>query len=114
MSMLKAVIPIVLILALAACASSTQSKLKRVESGMGFKEVRHIMGRPDATQTVRKDGSVYVLYRYDHRRCNPNLSYYERCDFSVIFKNEKVIDTITKNGQSYSPHTEALYLFQPR
>jgi outer membrane protein assembly factor BamE (lipoprotein component of BamABCDE complex) len=113
MSLLKSVIPIVLILAFGACAS-TQSKLKRVDSGMSFKEVEHIMGRPGATQTVRKDGAVYALYRYDHRRCNPNLSYYERCDFFVIFKNGQVIDTVTKNGQSYSPHTEALYLFQPR
>jgi len=113
MSLRRAVIAILLILALSAC-SSTQSKLKRVDTGMGFREVGHIMGRPNSSQTVKKDNAAYVLYRYDHRRCNPDLSFYERCDFFVIFKNGKVVDTITKNGQDYSPHTDALYLFQPR
>ncbi len=113
MSLPKAVIATLLILALSAC-SSTQSRLKRVDADMGFHEVEHIMGRPDASQTVRKDNAAYLLYRYDHRRCNPNLSLFEKCDFFVIFKNGKVVDTITKNGQNYSPHTDALYLFQPR
>jgi outer membrane protein assembly factor BamE (lipoprotein component of BamABCDE complex) len=112
MSLLKAVIAILLILPLCACAS-TQSKLKRIETGMDFKQVEDIVGRPDATQTARKDDTVYALYRYNRRTCNPNLSFYETCDFLVIFKNGKVIDTITKNGQSFSPHTDALYLFQP-
>ncbi len=109
----RAIVAILLVLSLSAC-SSTQSKLKRIDIGMVYPQVESIMGGPDSTQTVRKADSLYVLFRYDHRICNANLSLYERCDFFVIFLNGKVTETITKNGNAYGPHSDALYLFLPR
>ena len=109
----KTIVAILLVLSLTAC-STTQSKLARIDTGMTYPQVEGIMGGPDSTQTVRKADSLSVLFRYDHRICNANLSIYERCDFFVIFLNGKVTETITKKGNEYGPHSDALYLFLPR
>ena len=100
----KTIVAILLVLSLTAC-STTQSKLKRIDIGMTYPQVEGIMGGPDSTQTVRKADSLSVLFRYDHRICNANLSIYERCDFFVIFLNGKVTETITKKGNEYGPHS---------
>jgi len=109
----KALIAILLILPLAGCAS-TFSKLKRVEAGMTFPQVEAVMGEPDRSQSVKKQSSLYVLYRYDRRLCNPDLSFYETCDFFVVFENGRVLEKIVKHGDSYSPRMDILYLFERR
>ncbi len=63
-------------------------------------------------QDWRRDGSIYTLNRYENRLCNPNLSFWDNCDFLVIFKNGKVAETGVKEGRNLSPNMELLSLFQ--
>ncbi len=100
-----------LIFLLVACAS-TFFNLKRVERGMTSGEVEAIMGKKHDIKTVDREGSVYTLYRNENRLCNPNLSFWDRCDFLVILKNGKVIETGVKEGGGYSPNMALLPLFQ--
>jgi hypothetical protein len=107
----KEFILIPLIFLLVACAS-TFYDLQRVERGMTPGEVKAIMGNRHSAKTLDKEGSVYTLYRYENRLCNPNLSFWDTCDFLVIFKNGRVIETGVKEGRSYSPGMPSLSLFQ--
>jgi len=107
----KEFILIPLIFLLVACAS-TFYNLQRVERGMTPGEVEAIMGKSHSAKTLEKEGSVYTLYRYEDRLCNPNLSFWDTCDFLVIFKSGRVIETGVKEGKSYSPHMPSLSLFQ--
>ncbi len=107
----KAFILIPLVFLLVACASAFFN-LKRVERGMTSGEVESIMGSRHSTKTVEKEGSAYTLYRYENRRCNPNLSFWDECDFLVIFKDGKVIETGVRQGGSYSLNLAHLSLFQ--
>jgi hypothetical protein len=107
----KEVLLIPLVFLLVACASTFEN-LKRVEQGMTSREVEAVMGSRHGAKTVEKGGSVYTLYRYENRLCNPNLSFWDKCDFLVIFKNGGVIETGMKEGKSYSPHMALLSLFQ--
>ena len=100
-----------LVFLLVACAS-TFYNLQRVERGMTPREVRAIMGRGQTTKTVQREGSAYTLYRYSNRRCNPNLSFWDTCDFLVILKDGRVIETGVKEGKSYSPGLASLSVFQ--
>ncbi len=79
---------------------------------MTFTEVESAMGYSDSVKTAWKDKSIYTLYRYDNRLCNPNLSAWDRCDFLVIFKNGKVVQSGVKEDASYSPHLTLLSLFR--
>ena len=107
----KEFVLIPLVFLLVACASAFYN-LQRVDRGMTPGEVEAIMGRGHGTKTVEKEGSAYTLYRYENRLCNPNLSFWDTCDFLVIFKNGRVIETGVKEGKSYSPHLASLSLFQ--
>jgi hypothetical protein len=107
----KEFILIPLIFLLVACASAFFD-LKRVERGMTYKEVEAIMGSDQTAKTVEKEGSLYTLYRYENCLCNPSLSFWDKCDFLVIFKNGKVIETGVQQGNSYSPNLAYLSLFQ--
>ncbi len=107
----KEFILIPLIFLLVACAS-TFFNLKKVERGMTSGEVEAIMGSYHGAKTIEKEGFVYTLYRYEDHLCNPNLSFWDRCDFLVVFKNGKVIETGVKQGGSYSPNLAHLSLFQ--
>jgi hypothetical protein len=100
-----------LIFLLVACAS-TFNNLKRVEPGMTLGQVEAIVGYSHSSKMVQNDGSAYTLYRYENCLCNPNLSMWARCDFLVIFKNGKVVETGVKEGESYSPQMKSLSLFQ--
>jgi hypothetical protein len=109
--LLKECILIPLIFVLVACASAFND-LKRVEPGITFAEVEAVMGHRDVSKSVRSEGSLYELYRYENRLCSPNLSFWDRCDFLVIFRNGKVAETGVKEGRSYSPDMAFLSLFQ--
>ena len=39
----------------------------------------------------------------ENRLCNPNLSFWDKCDFFVIFENGRVIETGLKEGQNLQP-----------
>jgi len=107
----KEFVLIPLVFLLAACAS-TFYNLQRIDPGMAPAEVEAIMGGSHDTKILPKEGSVYTLYRYKDRLCNPNLSFWDTCDFFVIFKNGRVIEAGMKQGGNYSRYMPSLSLFQ--
>jgi hypothetical protein len=67
------------------------------------------MGKRDSFSTVEKGGDTYTLYQYTNQFCNAHVSLNEKCDFFVIFKNNKVIETGVKK-RSRTNATNAIYL----
>ena len=75
-------------------------------------QVDQVMGKRDSFSTIEKDGSVYTLYKYTNQFCNAHVTLNEKCDFFVIFKNNRVIETGVKNVRATSPNMQFIYLFQ--
>jgi len=100
-----------LMLLLIGCASGTQV-MQKIDPGMSPQEVEELMGRRDSFKTVEKDGSMYTLYQYTNRYCNANQSLWDKCDFFIIFKNNKVIETGVASVRSHNPNMHFMYLFQ--
>ena len=98
------------ILILTSCASGVQ-KLRKINPGMSAPQVDMIMGQRDGFKTSEKDGDSYLMYSYINHLCNGHVSIYEKCDFFVIFKNNKVIETGTKDVRNNAPNMHYFYLF---
>ena len=88
------VLAVILVVVLSGCASGTQSMAK-INPGMNMNDVIEIMGNRDSFKNVQKDGHEYTLFKYTNRHCNAHVSFREKCNFSIIFKNGKVIETDT-------------------
>ena len=101
----------IMAISLSGCASGLQ-KMRKIDPGMNAVEVDQIMGRRDSFRTVEHEGSTYTLYEYTNQFCNAHVSLYEKCDFFVIFKNGKVIETGVRDVRSQMPNMRFLYLFQ--
>ncbi len=97
---------------MAGCASGVQN-MRKLDPGMTPADVEEIMGKRDSFSTVEKDGDTYTLYQYTNQFCNAHVSLNEKCDFIVIFKNNKVIETGVKNVRAQMPQMQFIYLFQP-
>lgn len=97
---------------LSSCASGVQ-KMRKLNSGMTPAEVDRIMGERDGFSSVEKDNNIYTLYKYTNQFCNAHVSLAEKCDFFIIFKNNKVIETSVKNVRVNNPNMQFIYLFQP-
>lgn len=95
---------------LISCASGVQ-KMRKIDPGMNVIEVNQIMGRRDSFRSVEYKGNVYTLYQYTNQYCNAHVSLYDKCDFFVIFKNGKVIETGVREVRSQMPNMQFLYLF---
>lgn len=95
---------------LSGCASGVQ-KMRQLDPGMSSAQVDEIMGRRDSFRTIEHDGDTYTLYQYTNQFCNAHVSLNEKCDFFVILKNEKVIETGVRNVRSQMPNMQFLYLF---
>ena len=106
----KLFISLAIIMALASCASGVQ-KMRKLDPGMSAAEVDQIMGRRDSFRSVEHEGSSYTLYQYTNQYCNAHISLHEKCDFFVIFKNGRVIETGVRNMRSQMPNMQFLYLF---
>jgi hypothetical protein len=102
---------IIFFMSLVGCASGVQ-KMRNIDPGMIPQEVEAVMGSRDSFKSVEKDGSIYTLYQYTNQYCNANVSLWEKCDFFIIFKDGKVVETGVKNVRSYNPNMVFLYLFQ--
>jgi hypothetical protein len=108
--MLRAVAIFICVISLSACASGVQ-KLRKIDPGMSPEQVTEIMEDRDGFSSVEKDGSTYTLFKYTNQFCNAHVSMYEKCDFYVIFKNNKVIETGVSNVRANAPNMQFLYLF---
>ena len=108
--MKKSVVFLLLALLLMGCASGVQ-KMRKIDPGINVTEVDQILGRRDSFRSVEHEGDTYTLYQYTNQFCNANVSLYEKCDFFVIFKNGKVIETGVRNVRSQMPNMQFLYLF---
>lgn len=76
------------VILLTGCASGVQ-QLRKVDPGMTVDQVEDAMGRRDGF-------------------CNAHVSLYEKCDFFVIFKDGKVIETGAKDVRAVSPNMQLL------
>lgn len=83
---------LILVVVLSGCASGLQNMAK-INPGMSMNDVTEIMGNRDSFKSVQKDGHEYTLFKYTNRHCNAHMSLREKCNFSIIFKNGKVIET---------------------
>ena len=83
---------LLLVVVLSGCASGLQNMAK-INPGMSMNDVTEIMGNRDSFKNVQKDGHEYTLFKYTNRHCNLHTSLREKCNFSIIFKNGKVIET---------------------
>ena len=106
----KALISILVLFSLVSCASGVQ-KLRKIQPGMSLYEVNEIMGERDGFRVAEKDGSKFTLFSYTNQFCNAHVSIYDKCDFFVIFKDDKVIETGTKDVRSNAPSMHYLYVF---
>lgn len=96
---------------LTSCASGVQ-KLRKIQPGMSAVEVDEIMGERDGFRIAEQNGSRFTLYSYINQYCNAHVSMYDKCDFFVIFKDNKVIETGTKDVRSNAPNMHYLYVFK--
>lgn len=108
---MKKLIVIVLIASIFGCASGVQL-LRRVEPGMSPSQVDEIMGRRDSFRSAEYDGSNYTLYEYHNRYCNAHRSLYDKCDFYVIFEDDRVVETGVREVRSQMPNMHYLHVFQ--
>lgn len=99
------------ILLAAGCASGVQ-KMRKIDPGMNFSEVDAVMGRRDSFRSAESDGSTYTLYQYTNQFCNAHVSIYEKCDFFVIFRDGKVIETGVKDVRDQKPNMQFIHLFR--
>lgn len=108
--MKKIFISLIVVVLLTGCASGVQ-KMRKLDPGMTPSEVDQIMGRRDSFKSVEHQGSTYTLYQYTNQYCNFNQSMYDKCDFFIIFKDRKVVETGVRNVRSQMPNMHFLYLF---
>ena len=108
---MKIYILLLLSIFMTSCASGVQ-KMRKLNPGMSPSEVNIIMEERDSFSTVEKDGDTYTLYQYTNQFCNAHVSLNEKCDFFVIFKNNKLIETGVKNVRSNMPQMQFIHLFQ--
>lgn len=100
-------------LILSACASGVQ-KMRKINPGMSPEQVTDIMDERDGFSTVEKDGSTYTLFKYTNQFCNAHVNFHEKCDFFIIFKNNKVVETGVSNVRANPPTMQFLYMFNLR
>jgi len=109
--MLRTATIIILAALLSACASGTQV-LRQVDPGMSSAQVEQIMGKCDGFSSVERDGHTYTLYQYINRYCNWNQSMWDKCDFFIILKDDRVIETGVKDVRSANPNMQFMYIFK--
>ena len=96
---------------IASCASGVQ-KMRKIDPGMSVSEINNIMGRRDSFRSVDVDGSTFTLFQYTNQFCNAHVTLHEKCDFFVIFKEGKVVETGVKNVRDKTPTMQYIHLFQ--
>lgn len=85
--------------------------MRKIQPDMTPSEVNEIMGERDGFKTVEKDGATFTLFQYTNQLCNGHVSIEEKCDFYVIFKNQRVIEIGTKYVRGAAPRMNFLYMF---
>jgi hypothetical protein len=95
---------------LTSCASGVQ-KMRKLNPGMTTTEVDEIMGPRDSFRTVENNGDEYTLYQYTNQFCNAHVDMRDKCDFFVILKNGKLVETGVRDVRSQMPNMQFIYLF---
>jgi hypothetical protein len=108
--MVKNLTILLIFILLTSCASGVQ-KMRKLNPGMTTTEVDEIMGLRDSFRTVENNGDEYTLYQYTNQLCNGHVSFNEKCDFFVILKNGKVVETGVREVRSQMPNMQFIYLF---
>jgi len=108
---MKYFIIILTLVFLNGCASGVQ-KMRKLNPGMSPTEVNTIMGTRDGFSTIENKGDSYTLFKYTNQFCDTSVTFNEKCDFFIIFKNNKVIETGSKNIRATKPNMKFIYLFQ--
>ncbi|MDA3916733.1 MAG: hypothetical protein PF690_07145 [Deltaproteobacteria bacterium] len=108
---MRLIIIVIIIVAIAGCASGVQ-KMRKIDPGMSYSDIDNIMGRRDSFRTVEKDGNTYTLYQYTNQFCNAHVTLHEKCDFFVIFKDGRVVETGVKDVRDKTPNMQYIHLFQ--
>lgn len=107
---MRNLLSIVFLIFVVSCASGVQ-KMRKLNPGMSIAEVEQIMEGRDSFRTVQKDGDSYTLYQYTNQHCNAHVSS-DKCDFFVIFKNNKLIETGVRNVRTSMPPMQFINLFK--
>lgn len=108
---MKKLIIFLCLLTLTACASGVQ-KMRKIDPGMTTYQVEEIMGERDGFSTVEKDGSSFTLYKYTNQFCNAHVSLKEKCDFYIIFKDNKVIETGVNDVRQIPSNMQFIHIFK--
>ncbi len=108
---MRILIIVLILFLIASCASGVQ-KMRKLNPGMSMTEVDKIMERRDSFKTAEKGEDAFTLYQYTNQFCNAHVSLYDKCDFFVIFKNDKVIETGVRNVRSTMPQMQYIHIFQ--
>jgi hypothetical protein len=110
MKLFRIIVTLSLAIVCIACASGVQ-KMGKIQPDMTPAEVNEIMGDRDGFKTVEKDGATFTLFQYTNQLCNGHVSVNEKCDFYVIFKNQRVIEIGTKYVRGAAPRMNFMYIF---
>ena len=95
---------------LSSCASGIQN-LRKIEPGMTTAEVEEFMGHRDSFSSAEHEGHSFILHKYTNRLCNAHVSLYEKCDFYIVYRDGKVIETGVSGVRANPPNMQFLYLF---
>ena len=108
---------LILVVVLSGCAAGGGSMfhinpVADINPNMSMSEVNDIMGKRDSFKTVPYEGSDYTLFRYVNRMCTPP-NVMDRCTFSIIFRNGKVVevDTFFLEGSRQKIYTGIYTIF---
>lgn len=105
------ILSILSILLLALSCSSAKDMMKKVRPGMSPEQVEKALGPTEGFKSKEVGEDQFLMYTYNSIYCNPNASY-DMCDFYILFKNNKVIETDMKDVRSkQAPQTGNFIIF---
>ena len=110
------VFSVILVVVLSGCAGGGSmfhmNPVGNINPNMSMSEVNDIMGKRDSFKTVPYKGNDYTLFKYVNRMCTPP-NVMDRCTFSIIFKDGKVVevDTFFLEGSRQKVYTGIYTIF---
>lgn len=90
-------------LVLGGCATTNNDRRAQVQPGMTQESVDRIMGPRDSFSSNSKDGATFTVFQYLNRTCNANVSLTIRCDYFIVFRDGKVVETGVRNERQTLP-----------
>lgn len=100
------------ILLTTACSAIPQKAT--VDVGMTPTEVGDVMGSCNRAIRTEHEGKRYVLQQYADRYCNRNVARHNKCDFYIIYQDEKVVETGVTHVRGNPPEMQWMHLFHDK